>query len=377
MLRSGEIIILALAAGALVAVAPTTARAEPVESELVLITPVARTLTDPALAEFAKYAKEKWNITVRTSALAAGTPVAYGRIVEWKGRPEADIFWGGETALFDKLADQNLIAKLDLPQAVVDAIPESIGKPKAIPLRDPRGFWIGTVLEPYGLVYHPKLFERLGISPPNDWDDLLNPKLKGNVAQCAPTRSSSSHATYEVILQREGDAKGWEWLRRLGGNTGIFTARSRDVPSVVAKGEFAAGFAVPSYMAFEDRLAGFDIKFVAPKTAWITPEPIAILAGAKHPKAARAFIEFMLSERGQRVAMERGVFPITPKYRVQGAPGSTAEAAVEFTGGMRSYFDREVTNIYDDAVAQARYEQVNSRFRKDIESVWDELKRKY
>jgi iron(III) transport system substrate-binding protein len=370
-------IFLALVAGAIAIAAPVTARAQQAESELVLITPVAKTLTDPALAEFAKYAKEKWNITIRTSALAAGTPVAYGRIVEWKGRPEADIFWGGETALFDKLAEQNLIAKLELPKAVVDAIPERIGTPKPIPLKDPRGFWIGTVLEPYGLVYHPRLFERLGIPAPKDWDDLLNPKLKGNVAQCAPTRSSSSHATYEVILQREGDAKGWEWLKRLGGNTGIFTARSRDVPSVVAKGEFAAGFAVPSYMAFEDRLAGFDIKFVAPKTAWITPEPIAILAGAKHPKAARAFIEFMLSERGQRVAMERGVFPITPKYRVQGAPGSTAEAAVEFTGGIRSYFDREVTNIYVDEIAQARYEQVNSQFRKEIESVWDELKRRY
>jgi iron(III) transport system substrate-binding protein len=370
-------IFLMLVAGALAVAAPVTAQAQQAESELVLITPVAKTLTDPALAEFAKYAKEKWNISVRTSALAAGTPVAYGRIVEWKGRPEADIFWGGETALFDKLGEQNLLARLDLPKAVVDSIPESIGKPKPISLKDPRGFWIGTVLEPYGLVYHPKLFERLGVPAPKDWDDLLNPKLKGNVAQCAPTRSSSSHATYEVILQREGDDKGWEWLRRLGGNTGIFTARSRDVPSVVAKGEFAAGFAVPSYMAFEDRLAGFDIKFVAPKTAWITPEPIAILAGAKHPKAARAFIEFMLSERGQRVAMERGVFPITPKYRVEGAPGSTAEAAVEFTGGIRSYFDREVTNIYVDAVAQARYEQVNAQFRKDIESVWDELKRKY
>jgi ABC-type Fe3+ transport system substrate-binding protein len=180
-----------------------------------------------------------------------------------------------------------------------------------------------------------------------------------------------------VILQRDGDAKGWEWLQHLGGLTGIFTARSRDVPSVVAKGEFAAGFAVPSYMAFEDRLAGFDIKFVAPKTAWITPEPIAILAGAKHPKAAQAFIEFMLSERGQRVAMERGVFPITPKYRVQGPPGSTAELAVEFTGGLRSYFDREVTNIYDDSIAQGRYEQVNTDYRKRIESAWDELKKKY
>lgn len=363
--------------GVLAPAGSVTAQTPPVEDELVLITPVAKTLTDPSLAAFAKFAKEKWNITVKTSALAAGTPVAYGRIVEWKGRPEADIFWGGESALFDKLAEQNLIAKLNLPQAVVDSIPASIGKPKPIPLKDPKGFWIGTVLEPYGLVYHPRLYQRLGLPAPTDWDDLLDPKLKGNVAQCAPTRSSSSHATYEVILQRDGDAKGWEWLRRLGGMTGIFTARSRDVPSVVAKGEFAAGFAVPSYMAFEDRLAGFDIKFVAPKTAWITPEPIAILAGAKHPKAANAFIEFMLSEQGQRVAMERGVFPITPKYRVEGPPGSTAEMAVEFTGGLRSYFDRDVTNIYDDGVAQGRYEQVNTQYRKEIEASWEELKKKY
>lgn len=348
-----------------------------IEEELVLITPVAKTLTDPTLADFAKFAKEKWNITLKTSALAAGTPVAYGQIIEWKGRPQVDIFWGGESALYDKLAEQKLLSLLVLPKNVMDEVPVSIGKPKPIPLKDPKGYWTGTVLEPYGLVYHPKLFERLGIAPPKDWDDLLNPKLKGNVVQCAPTRSSSSHATYEVILQRDGDDKGWEFLRHLGGNTGLFTARSRDVPSVVAKGEFAAGFAVPSYMAFEDRLAGFDLKFVAPKTAWITPEPIAILAGAKHPKAARAFIEYLLSERGQRVAMERGVFPITPKYRVQGAAGSTAEKAVEFTGGMRSYFDREVTNIYDDDKAQGRYEKVNEQFRKEIEAVADELKKKY
>ena len=130
-------------------------------------------------------------------------------------------------------------------------------------------------------------------------------------------------------------------------------------------------------MAFEDRLAGFDIKFVAPKTAWITPEPIAVLAGARHPKAAMMFIEYLLSERGQRVAMGRGVFPITPKYRVQGEPGSTAEMAVEFTGGMRSYFDREVTNIYEDDKAQARYSQVNEKFRKEVESVIEELRKKY
>ena len=360
---------------ALTSLAAASAVAQQIEDELVLITPVAKTLTDPTLADFVKYAKETWNITVKTSALAAGTPVAYGRILEWKGRPEVDIMWGGESALYDKLAEQKLLARLDVPKAVLDAIPATIGKPKPIYLKDPKGFWTGTVLEPYGLVYQPTVLKRLGVPEPKDWDDLLHPKLKGHVAQCAPSRSSSSHATYEVILQRDGDEKGWAWLKRLGANTGIFTARSRDVPSVVARGEFAAGFAVPSYMAFEDKLAGFDIKFVAPKTAWVTPEPIAVLAGAKHPKAAFAFITYLLSERGQRVAMERGVFPITPKFRVQGPPGSRAEMAVEFTGGIRSYFDVDVTNIYEDDKAQARYEAVNEQFRKEIELNWETLKK--
>jgi ABC-type Fe3+ transport system substrate-binding protein len=371
-----EIIQLSASLGALTMLRPAFAQA-PIEDELSLITPVSKFIHDAALAEFAKYAKERWGLSVKVNALAAGTPVSYGRIVEWKGRPEVDIFWGGESALFDKLTDQKLLQPLTLSKAVMDTVPDSIGKPKPIYLKDPKTYWVGTALEPYGLVYHPRLLQRFGVPEPKDWDDLLHPKLKGHVAQCAPTRSSSSHATYEVILQRDGDDKGWLWLQRLAANTGLFTARSRDVPSVVAKGEFAAGFAVPSYMAFEERLAGYDIKFVAPPTAWITPEPMAVLAGCKHPRAAQAFIEFLLTERGQRIFMERGLFPLTPKYRVQGAPGSDAEKAVEFTGGVRSYFDREVQNIYDDNKAQARYNEVNERFRKDIEAVWEELKRKY
>ena len=353
----------------------------PIESELNLITPVSKFIHDAALKAFADFAKEKWNVTVKVSAIPAGTPVAYGRITEWKGKPEVDIFWGGESALFEKLNDeklhgQKLLQKLEISKEAWEAIPASIGKPKPIPLKDKDGYWVGTALEPYGLVYHPKRFARLGVPEPKDWDDLLNPKLKGEVAQCAPTRSSSSNATYEVMLSMHGEEKGWEWLRKLAANTGHFTARSRDVPTVVAKGEFAAGFAVPSYMAFEEKLAGFDLKFVAPKNAFVTPEPMAILAGARNPKAARAFIEFLLTERGQKVFMERGLFPITPKYKVQGAPGSTAELAVQFTGGVRSYFDQEVSNVYDEGVAARRSEALKIRFRSDIEARWDELKKK-
>jgi ABC-type Fe3+ transport system substrate-binding protein len=349
--------------------APALAQA-PIESELTLITPVSKFIHDAALKAFAEYAKETWGVTVKTSGIPAGTPVAYGRIVEWKGRPEADIFWGGESALFEKLVDQKLLQRVEISRELWDSIPAAIGAPRPIPLKDQERYWVGTALEPYGLVYHPRKIQRLGAPEPREWDDLLHPRLRGEVAQCAPTRSSSSNATYEVMLSMYGEDKGWEWLRKLAQQTGHFTTRSRDVPNVVAKGEYAAGFAVPSYMAFEERLAGFDIKFVAPRNAFVTPEPMAILAGARNPKAARAFIAFLLSERGQRVFMERGLFPITPRYRVQGPPGSTAELAVEFTGGVRSYFDGEVSNVYDETVAAKRSEALKQRFRSDIEAVW-------
>src|SRR5213076_405509 len=145
--------------------APAPAQA-PIEGELVLITPVSKFIPDAALKAFADYAKEKWNVAVKVNAIPAGTPVAYGRIVEWKGKPDADIFWGGESALFEKLAEQKLLQKLEISRAAWESIPASIGKPKPIPLKDKDGYWVGTSLEPYGLVYHPVKIKRLGIAEP-------------------------------------------------------------------------------------------------------------------------------------------------------------------------------------------------------------------
>ncbi|MDI6870862.1 MAG: extracellular solute-binding protein [Bacillota bacterium] len=349
--------------------------ADDLEAELVIITPVAKFVVDASLKEFAQFAKEKYGLTVKTSAINAGTPVAFGRINEWNGRPQADLFWGGESALFDKLSAKGLLEKLNLPKALWEEIPATIGKPKPLPLRDPAGYWVGTTLEPYGICWNPQILKRLGLSEIKTWDDLTNPKLKGWIAQCTPDRSSSNHASYEVIFQMKGLEKGWEWAEKVAANTGIFTTRSVDVPSVVAKGEFGVGFAVPSYMAFENVLAGYELRYVAPKNAYATCEPIAILKGAKNPKAAKAFIEFILSERGQKIFMERGLFSLFPKYKVQGPPGSNAEKAVIFTGGFRSFYEEEVENVYNDDLAQSRYSQINEEFQKRIVVRWNELKK--
>jgi iron(III) transport system substrate-binding protein len=369
-----------LAGALVVAVLALTLRAGAgapvIEDELVVQTPMSAFVVDALLKEFAQHARDTWGVTLKTRVLRAGTPVSYETIRKWAGRPEADVFWGGEPALFNDLAAQKLLNRLEVAADVWEAIPASIGTPKPIPLKDPNRFWVGTALEAYGLAYSPRLLKRLGVPEPRDWDDVLHPKLKGQIAQCTPTRSSSSHATYQVILQSKGEVEGWRWLRQLAANTGVFVASSREVPAVVARTEYAVGFAVPSYFAFEEKLAGVDIRVVAPRNAFVTPEPYAILHGTRHPRAAAQFLTFLLSLRGQQLFMGRGLFPITPKYKVHGPPGSTAELAVQLTGGIRSFFDPPVSNIYDDALARSRYAEVNETFRKHIEAVWDELRKR-
>ena len=43
---------------------------------------------------------------------------------------------------------------------------------------------------------------------------------------------------------------------------------------------------------------------------------------------------------------------------------------MQFTGGVRSYFDSEIDNVYDEGVAAKRSEALKTKFRSDIEAVW-------
>lgn len=373
-----KVLVMALVA-ALMLTSMIAAAPAKIETELNVLTPVAIFVSDAALKGFVAWAKAKYGVDVKFSNTSKGTQVAAGMIREWGANPQADIIWGGETVIYDGLAADGFLIKHEVPQSLLEKIPASMGTPKPLPLKDPKGYWTGTALEPYGLVYNEGLLRRrLRLSAITTWDDILSdPKLKGQIAQCTPDNSSSSHATYEVILQRLGETKGWEWLSKMGAYTGQFVARSKDVPSVVAKGEYAVGFAVPSYMAFEEFLNGYDIRFVAPAGCYVTPEPIAVIKNCKNPNAAKAFIEYLLTDEGQKMFIDHGLFPVMPDMKVEGPAGSTAELAVQFYGGRRSYFEGKVENTYDNVLADSRYADVNKYFRDNIFAKIEELKKKY
>lgn len=87
-----------------------------------------------------EYVRRQFGVGIRVIVVNAGTPVAYGRIREWGGRPEADLFWSGEPALYDDLAERKLLVPHESPEAMVRDIPATIGTPKPIALKDPKGF---------------------------------------------------------------------------------------------------------------------------------------------------------------------------------------------------------------------------------------------
>lgn len=345
------------------------------EGKLVLNSSMGKNVTDSALAGFKEYAKKKYGIDVIVGALHGGGQMIYSKVIEWKGQPQADLLWGSDPWMFTDLGEKGLAVKLDLNKGIADRVPTRYGEPRPLEMKDPAGYWIGTSLVPWAVSYNPKLLNKLGIPPIATWDDLLNPKLKEQIVSCTPDRSSSSHAAVEAQLQRLGWEKGWDYLKKMAPNIHVFAARSSDVASATARGEAAVGFGTTGFGAFDLRKGGYDIKMSVVPYSYVTPEPIGMLMGAKNPNTAKAFIEFLLSDEGQKVLAETGCFPIVKDFRVSGPKGSLMEMAADLYG-MRSFYDKPLYNIIDESLSEKRYQEVNKKFQDEIVKIHNELKKK-
>ena len=203
---------------------------------------------------------------------------------------------------------------------------------------------------PYGLVYHPVQIKRLGIAGAEGLGRPAQSQAQG--------RGRAVRAHPLVVVQR--DLRGHPVDVRRGQGLGVAHEAAPPTPATSPRAAATcrrwwprastrAGFAVPSYMAFEEKLAGFDLRFVAPKNAFVTPEPMAILTGARNPQG-RARLHRVPPDRA-RPARLHGARPVPDHAQVQGAgrAGLDGRAGRAVHRRRPSYFDGEVTNVYDEA----------------------------
>jgi len=329
------------------------------EPELVIISPHTKDFLDAEKLAFEKYVSSALGAKVTVLFDMQGSPQAYGKIVEWAGKPNADIFWGGEINLYTALVEKGLLEAHTSP--ATQAIPTDLQK---IPLKDTAGYWVASGYVGHAIVYNLDALKRLNAKTPEKWDDIFQPQLKGQIVMCPPSRSSSAHINVEVKLVSKGVEQGWAFWRKTAAYIGGFVTRSGDVHDLVSKGEYAVGFGY-DYRTVIDKLKGFRVDFTYSDETFFNPEGIALLKGAKNPKIAKAFIDFLLSKEGQSVAVGLGRLPVLPEIKLTGAPDTPAGMLNGFLKAD-SVYTSKVKNVYDVALAMKRFEEVNKIFDETI-----------
>ena len=145
---------------------------------------------------------------------------------------------------------------------------------------------------------------------PASYKDLLKPEAKDSFAMPSPLTSGA--ATIHMVSVTSHPDLGWAFYEGLsdqgalaqGGNGGVYKA--------VAGGEKLYGFLV-DFMAIRGAAEGAPVAFVFPEEGVsAVTEPVAILKTAKNVEAAKAFVDFLISEEGQALAASQGYLPAHP-----------------------------------------------------------------
>ncbi len=215
------------------------------------------------------------------------------------GRIKADLVWTAEPAYFEELKQRNLIVKY-LPPSAKD-IPEAF--------IDPDGYYIGARILSIGLMYNTKLVKEA--EAPKDWNDLLDPKWRNQIAHASPLYSGS--ATVAVTALTQSPKYGWAYYEKLRAN-GCTIMESQGVTQFkVARGEHKVGIGL-DYGIRKMTAEGSPIRFVYPKGGAVTwGSPIAIFGASQHQDAAKKFIDFVLSRDGQKFLITEYIVSVNPK----------------------------------------------------------------
>src|SRR5688572_9851165 len=295
------------------------------------------------------YEKKHPNDKVEIQNKGTSAGIAFVREQPTGNRPE--IFWASAPDAFEVLAAEKLLQKVDVQTT---GIPDKIG---SYPINDPEGMYRGQALAGYGFMWNTRYMQANKLPPPKEWTDLTKPIYHGHVATSSPSRSGTSHLTFETILQGEGWDKGWNQILQISGNSASITERSFGVPDGVQNGQFGIGIVI-DFFGLAAKASGFPTEFAYPSVTSIVPANIAVVAGAKSPEAGKRFMQFTLSEEGQKLLLDPKIsrLPVLPAVYKQAPAGYPNP----YDGSIKAKVN------FDSNLSQSRYYLVSSLFDQAI-----------
>lgn len=216
-----------------------------------------------------------------------GSQEVLDRLRAEKANPQADVWFGATAEIFERGASEGLL----------DAYEPTWAAQVPTDAKDPNDFWYGTYLTPEVIAYNTHAVTEA--EAPKDWDDVLDPKWKGKVLIRDPIASGSMRAIFGGILGRSiartgNTAAGWEWLRKLDGNTKEYVLNPALLYQKLGREEGVITlYDMPDIATLQQRTK-LPVGYVFPASGTpLVVDAIAIVHGARHPDVAKQFYEFV------------------------------------------------------------------------------------
>lgn len=207
----------------------------------------------------------------------------------------ADVFFAQDAGSLGSVADAGLFARL--PQATLDRVPAQF--------RDPDGRWVGTSGRARVIAYNTELVSDDEL--PQSVLDLTDPRWKGKIG-IAPT-NASFQAFVSAMRLALGEEATREWLEGVKANEPKFYEKNSQILEALATGEIELGLVNHYYLALlraEQPDAPVENHFLSSGDpgALVNVAGVGILASTDEAEAAQRFVDFLLSDEGQRFYAE-------------------------------------------------------------------------
>lgn len=208
------------------------------------------------------------------------------------GNPVADVLLIADTVTMQRLKEAGQLLAYKSPEAAnYDAA-----------LYDADGAYYSTKMITTGIIYNTSASTK-----PEGWQDLAKADAKGLVTMPSPLTSGAALIHAQTLAGIDG--LGWDYYKALAENGATAAGGNGGVLKAVATGEKAYGMIV-DFMAIREKAKGAPVEFVFPaEGVSAVTEPVGILKTAKNAEAAKKFVDFLISEEGQKTAVKMGYIP--------------------------------------------------------------------
>ena len=148
-----------------------------------------------------------------------------------------------------------------------------------------------------------------GTPRPTDWADLAAPAFSGKVNMPDPSRSGTA---LELLsgLQSQHGAQAWKLFGELKANGMHIAGANAQALNPVLQGAKAAVFGAVDYVTYGAKAEGEKIEIIFPSSGTVVAaRPMMIFKSSKKQDQAKRFIDYVLSEEGQKLVAKTYLIP--------------------------------------------------------------------